>query len=105
VSLDRAEAVITEVFSSAWVDKPTVVQSPDVFRALWRAHRTRAVHDGDLALVVTASVLLDAIARVPAGHLVAAKVTIGGEAYAAWVDVGRGALLGLARPAEVYLAG
>jgi hypothetical protein len=50
-------------------------------------------------------VLVDAVDRVPQGRLYAARVTLGGDVWAAWVDADRGVLLGMARPAEVYLAG
>lgn len=101
----RAAAVIGELFPNAVVEVPAPVGSPDVFRALWRAHRARAVHDGDTALAVTASVLLDAAGRVPAPNLVACRVTLGERRFAAWVDLERGALLGMASPADVFLTG
>jgi hypothetical protein len=80
------------------------VRNADVFRALWRAHRARAIHDGDGALVATASVLLDAIDRVSAGRLHEARVAFGNDTWAAWIDGERGVLLGMARPANVYLS-
>ena len=86
------------------------VASAEVFRALWRVHRARAQHEGDVMLVATAGVLLDAIDRVPAGWLVACRVSIlsrlhPAEPWAVWVDLERKVVLGVARPADIYLAG
>jgi hypothetical protein len=97
--------VIAAALPNARADRPVPVSNADVFRALWLAHRARALHEGDLALVATASVLVEAVDRVTPGRLFAARVAAGGETWAAWIDADRGVLLGLARPAEVYLAG
>ncbi len=98
-------ALIGELLPGATVDKPVIVKNPLVFRALWQAHRARALHDKDYSKVATACVLLDAIDRIPAGLMAAARVTIEGKTWAVWVDSGRGTLLGVAAPAEIYLAG
>ena len=51
-----------------------------VFRALWKAHRARAKADGDIGLLVTADVLLDAANRVPSGALPPSRwTTCGGS--------------------------
>lgn len=92
-----------ELFPGASVEAPILVTQLEVFRALWRAHRARAMHDQQLELVGTSSVLLDAAER--GVRIAAARVTVGGQAWAAWIDVDRGVLLGAARPAEIYLAG
>jgi hypothetical protein len=98
-------AVVLELLPGASVEPPIPVTNVDVFRALWRAHRARALHENDLALVATASVLLDASERLAPGWLAAARVSFGGHAWAVWVDLERKALLGVAKPPEVYLAG
>jgi hypothetical protein len=99
------ESVLAAQLPGARAERPIPVSNADVFRALWLAHRARALHEGDGALLATASVLVDAIDRLPAGRLFAARVSLGGDTWAAWVDTDRGVLLGLVRPAEVYLAG
>jgi hypothetical protein len=103
--LGQAGAVVAELLPGAVVESVNPVANPDVFRALWKAHRARAVHEGQLPLAATASVLLDALDRVPTGWLVALRVSIGGARWAAWVDLDRRVVLGLAQPADVYLVG
>lgn len=96
-------SVFAELLPGASVEAPILVTQREVFRALWRAHRARAAHEHDLVLVATASVVLDAAER--GASLAAARVTVAGVAWAAWVDLDRRVLLGVARPPEVYLAG
>jgi len=98
------ERIVLEQLPGARADRISPVTKPDVFRALWRAHRARALHEGDGQLVATASVLLDAIDRLPTGRLHEARVTLGTEVWAAWIDADRSVLLGMARPADVYLS-
>ncbi len=76
-----------------------------VLNALWQAHKARAQATGDLALFVTAGVIVDASQRVGPSGLAVGEATVGGASYAAFVDVERGVLLGLVQPAAVYLAG
>jgi len=104
-TLHDAAQLIAKLLPKAEVATPVFVENAAVFQALWKAHRARAIHDNDLNRVATASVLLDAIDRLPAGHLVAARLTIEGSDWAAWVDLGRGIILGAAQPADVFLAG
>ncbi len=99
------ERILAEQLPGARAGSIGPIANVDVFRALWRAHRARALHEGDGQLVATASVLLDAIDRVPSGRLQEARVTLGTEMWAAWIDAERGVLLGMARPADVYLSG
>jgi transcription elongation GreA/GreB family factor len=89
----------------AAVEAPTPVARTDVFQAVWRAHRTRAQHEQDWRTFAAASVLIDAAVRVPAGSLVAAKVTLGGTVHAVFADIDRKVILAIVQPAEVYLAG
>jgi hypothetical protein len=76
-----------------------------VLNALWQAHKARAQATGDLAVFVTAGVIVDASQRVGPSGLAVGEATVGGASYAAFVDVERGVLLGLVQPAAVYLAG
>lgn len=103
--LGQVATIVRRVFAEAEVEPALPVSNPEVFRALWRAHGARALHEGDIHLVATASVLLDAVGRVPPGWLAAARMRINGSYWAVFVDLERGVLLGVARPAEVYLAG
>ena len=98
-------ALIAGLLPGANIETPIAVSNPAVFRALWQAHRARALHDKDYSRVATASVLLDAIDRIPAGQMAAAKVTMDDGTWAVWVDASRGTLLGVAAPADIFMAG
>jgi hypothetical protein len=100
-----AGGVVIEVFSTAEIRKILAVSNRDVFRALWQAHKIRAVHEGDLGLAATATVLLDAADRLPEDGLSAVRVRLGDRDHAMWIDTSRGVLLGIASPPEIYLAG
>lgn len=97
--------VVAEAFPGSTLQTTQPVTNAEVFRAVWRAHRNRAIHARDLALLASASVLLDAVDRVPRGSLVACSVQSGADRYAVWVDADRNALLAIASPPEVFLVG
>jgi hypothetical protein len=99
------DQVVRAVLPSASVGQSTAVQSSAVLRALFQAHRARAVMTHDLALLSASSVLVDAADRVPAGRLHALRVGIAGADYAVFVDTDRGALLAVLAPPDLYLAG
>jgi len=102
-------AAVVRVITSALPGANVVFQGPvtqiEVARALWRSHLARAQQDRDPQLVTTAAVILDALARLPHGQLVAVRATVDGRDWAFWVDVTRESLVASAFPAEVYLAG
>lgn len=104
-SLSAVAPLIKKLFGDVDVEPAVAVENAEVFRALWRAHGARALHEGDMFLVVTANVLIDAIQRLPPGWLAATRVRIGPAWWAVWVDLDRNIILGVARPADVYLAG
>jgi hypothetical protein len=87
------------------VVRSVAVSNPAIFRALWTAHRARAAATGDVALMVAAAALLDAVDRVPAGCLSGVHLQYRGEDITAWVDTARGALLSATPQPELYLAG
>lgn len=96
---------LARILPKAELIREVPVSNVMIFRALWTAHRARAVATQDLALLATSAVLLDAVDRVPAGYLMAAHARTAGRDVAVWFDVERGVLLGIAEPPEVYLAG
>jgi len=98
-------ALILDLLPGAEVEEPMPVQRADVFKAVWRAHRTRAQHERDWATTAMASVLIDAADRVPPGSLVGARVTLHGTRCAVFADLERRALLAVLEPADVFLAG
>jgi pyruvate dehydrogenase E2 component (dihydrolipoamide acetyltransferase) len=97
--------LVGKALASAVIEREIVVQNAIVFRALWTAHRARAQATRDLHLLATASVLLDAVDRLPQGCLVAAQLSLGDRSVAVWADLARGVILGFAEPPEIYLAG
>ena len=93
------------IFPAGEVRKAIPVVNADVFKALWSAHRVRALHEEDFALVSAACVLLDAVDRLPPGGLCAVRARVGDRDQAIWVDTCRGSLLAITSPPEIYLAG
>jgi hypothetical protein len=83
----------------------TTVVDRAVFRALWKAHRARARAEGQISLLVTSDVLLDAADRVPTGALHALHIESDGQPYAAWVDGDRQVILGMTPTPDIFLAG
>ncbi len=110
VAIPGGTAVVVSRLVTGLVPEGSVLtQEPihqvEVFRALWRAHLARGRQDQDLQLVALANALLDAVDRLPAGRIVAARVALSGAEWAVWVDLDRTVLIGAAQPADVYLAG
>ncbi len=105
VVLKDPAVVIANRLPGVTVRSTVLVDQRPVFKALWTAHRARAQVEARLDLMVTADVLTDAANRLPEGALYAARATRGDEVMAVWVDVVNGVVLGIAEPAEVFLAG
>ncbi|MCB9681449.1 MAG: hypothetical protein H6733_08245 [Alphaproteobacteria bacterium] len=103
--LKDPRGVLAERLPEATLHEVRAVAAPQVLQALFTAHRVRAAAEGDLALIVTADVLIDAAGRLPAGALHAAKVTVHGVDHAVFVDAASGVLLGQTGSPELYLAG
>jgi len=98
-------SIVRDALPGAEVIRQVPVTKAEVFRALWSAHRARAQHEGDATLAVTATLLLDTVDRAPLGTLLAVRVRHGDAEWAGWIDLTRGVLVGVARPADIYLAG
>jgi len=82
-----------------YIDLPVEVIGP-----LWESHVVRALHEGDLATGLAAAAVREVIASRPV-DLVAARVELGGEAWAVWADLDDDRVLAALRPAAVYLVG
>ncbi|HHO49692.1 MAG TPA: hypothetical protein ENK18_02200 [Deltaproteobacteria bacterium] len=89
----------------AAVIQQATVANADVFRALWRAHLARGQAEQDVRIIATAASLLEALDRLGPSQIVAARISLAGQEWGAWIDLERSLLLGAAQPAEVYLAG
>lgn len=77
---------------------------------MWRAHRTRALHEQDWGALASAGVLIDAADRLQQGSLrpgafVGCRVGLGGVPHAVFADLDRPCILAILSPADVYLAG
>jgi hypothetical protein len=97
--------IVLDLVPNAHIHRTLTVSNPDVFTALWRAHRVRAAHEGNLAVVGVACALLHAVQQLPNGKLTAVHLELEGASFAAWVDTVSGTLLGVVEPADLYLAG
>lgn len=95
--------LLTQLVPEATVVEQSSVDNLVVFRALWRAHLARARQDRNLQLAALANVLLEAVERLEPGRLIAARVAIDHVQWAAWIDLRRNVLLGVAQPVDVYL--
>jgi len=78
--------------------------TPAVVGPLWEANVVRAVHDGDLATATAADHVRSVIKARPT-DLVAARVVLGDEEWAAWIDLDDDRILAMLQPAAVYLVG
>jgi hypothetical protein len=85
--------------SDLYVDVPAALVGP-----LWQAHRVRAVHGGDLALLVAVDAVRDLVQSRPA-DAVAARVTWRGGEWAVWIDLDDDRLIAALQPAELYSVG
>jgi hypothetical protein len=104
------EAWFSERVPGAVVSVVKVADHRVVFQALWQAHRARAFAERNLALLVTAEVLLDASRRLPPGALLAVRFTWptspgGPSEHAAWIDATTRSILTSTGSPELYLAG
>jgi hypothetical protein len=104
------EAWFSERVPGAVVTVVKVADHRVVFQALWQAHRARAFAERNLALLVTAEVLLDASRRLPPGALLAVRFTwptspSGPSEHAAWIDATTRSILASTGSPELYLAG
>ncbi|MBX2796230.1 MAG: hypothetical protein KTR31_01135 [Myxococcales bacterium] len=102
---DTVAQLVAELLPGASVLQHAAISNHEVFQALWRAHLARGRQEGDPQLVATASVLLSAVKRCQPGSIAAARISLRNQEWAAWVDLDRSLLLGVAQPADVFLAG
>ena len=96
---------IEALLPNSHVLRTLFVERRPAFRATWQAHRDQAVADGQMALLGTATVLLDAADRVPSRRLLAAEVAWKGRGYAVFVDAQREAVLAVLHDPANWLSG
>lgn len=104
---DQVEALVPTLLpgvASVRVVNAIIVDHRDVLRALWTAHRTKFIGDGQLERAVGAAVVLQAIDSVGAGSLVAAHVETSASDYLVWIDVARNQVLAAFPDARAYFS-
>lgn len=101
----HAADVAAKLLPGTVIHRELPITNAMVAKALWTAHRARAVAARDLALVGAGSAILDAIERLPAGALVALDANVGDQHVGLWIDTHRGALLAVSTQPEFTLAG
>lgn len=101
----NAGDVLARTLPGAEAIREIAISNTTVAKALWTAHRVRALGTHDLALVGAACTVLDALDRVPAGGLVVVEATVASQRVGVWVDVWRGAVIAITPQPEFTLAG
>ena len=81
-----------------------IVDQRDVLRALWTAHRTKFIAEGQLERAVGASVVLQATESAGEGNLVAAHVETEASDYLVWINVEHNQVLAAFPDARAYFA-
>ena len=105
---DAVQELLPRVLPGAgpmYVAKAVLAEDRTVLKALWKAHRTRFLKDGELERAVGAAAVLHALGGVPAGRLVAAHVVTDASDYLVWLDMEQAALVAAFADARAYFAG
>ncbi len=82
-----------------------VMDERSKLRALWKAHRSRLSHLGQLHQVVATTNVIRALTAVGPGQLVAAVVRTESSEYLVWVDMGSQATVAAFEDARTWIAG
>jgi len=77
----------------------------DVLLALWKAHRTKFLGDGELERAVAAARVVDSLKHAPDGALLAAHAVTEASDYLVWIDLQNGSLVAAFADARSYFAG
>ena len=99
-------AIVLETFNNAGIGKAKPVPNREVFTALWRAHRTRATHENQVALGRPPRACCSTPrGACPRGRWSAARSPSAMPSGPSSSILSRRAVLAAAQPAEIYLAG
>jgi len=82
-----------------------VADERDVLLALWKAHRTKFLGDGELERAVAAARVVDSLKHAPDGALLAAHAVTEASDYLVWIDLQNGSLVAAFADARSYFAG
>lgn len=96
---DLAAGVLRGLFRDAAVQALEPVEDTNAFRAAWRITLGNAASCANPIVAATASVLLDAAARLEPEELVEGLIVLHGRTWEVWIDTARLVLLAsVARP-------
>jgi beta-phosphoglucomutase-like phosphatase (HAD superfamily) len=82
-----------------------VADERDVLLALWKAHRSKFLGDGQLERAVAAARVVDSLKHAPDGALLAAHAVTDASDYLVWIDLQNGSLVAAFADARSYFAG
>ena len=82
-----------------------VADEREVLLALWKAHRSKFLSDGELERAVAAARVVDSLKHAPDGALIAAHAVTAASDYLVWIDLQNGGLVAAFADARAYFAG
>lgn len=82
-----------------------LAQQRDLLTALWKAHTQRHIQDRRWNVAGSCAAVVDALARVGPGQLVAVPVRAGSDELLVWFDVGRRSIVAVIPDGQAYVAG
>jgi hypothetical protein len=82
-----------------------VADEREVLIALWKAHRSKFLSDGELERAVAAYRVVDILRHAPPGALIAAHAVTVASDYLVWIDLQSGGLVAAFSDARAYFSG
>jgi hypothetical protein len=82
-----------------------VADEREVLLALWKAHRSKFLSDGELERAVAAYRVVDVLRHAPPGALIAAHAVTVASDYLVWIDLQSGGLVAAFSDARAYFSG
>jgi len=82
-----------------------VADEREVLIALWKAHRSKFLSDGELERAVAAYRVVDVLRHAPPGALIAAHAVTAASDYLVWIDLQSGGLVAAFSDARAYFSG
>ena len=82
-----------------------VADEREVLQALWKAHRSKFLGDGELERAVAAARVVESLKHAPSGALIAAHAVTAASDYLVWIDLQNGSLVAAFADARAYFAG
>jgi hypothetical protein len=105
---DRIQALIEASLPGVGdldVKATKVADEREVLQALWKAHRSKFLGDGELERAVAAARVVESLKHAPSGALIAAHAVTAASDYLVWIDLQNGSLVAAFADARAYFAG